>query len=196
MTTLPAIRLKPLVWHPHLPPVELVEATDRQLQAMRVTPSAKKVSPYVRTLAHDPDSYVARTKLFNAIMYVKDGLPRADRELGALAASTVNGCRYCAVVHARQHANLSQSDHVVSALMLDRPDALSSRDRAIYEFGQALSVTPSRARPDHVAALRANGLSDIDIIDLIHAIAIFGWANRLMHPLGHSEPSTSTRDKL
>ena len=90
MSALGSIRIKPLTWHPHLPPVEIEDATPEQLEAMKVTPSAKKVSPYVRTLAHDPESYVARTTLFNAIMYAEGGLPRADRELGALAASQVN----------------------------------------------------------------------------------------------------------
>lgn len=182
------VKLKPLIWHPHIAPVEVAEATPAQLEAMKVTPSAKKVSPYVRTLAHDPESYVARTVLFNAIMYAEGGLPRPDRELGALGASVVNGCRYCAVVHARQHAHLTSSDEVVTAVYLDRPDLLGPRDAAIYAFARALSLTPSEAGPEHVAALREAGLEEGEILDLIHAIAIFGWANRLMHVLGHATP--------
>lgn len=183
------VRLKPLVWHPYIAPVELADATPEQLEAMKVTPSAKKVSPYVRTLAHDPESYVARTVLFNAIMYAEGGLPRPDRELGALGASVVNGCRYCAVIHARQHAHLTQSDAVVSAVYLDRPDSLGARDAAIHAFARRLSATPPEATPEDLDALRAAGMGDADILDLIHSIAIFGWANRLMHPLGHSTPA-------
>lgn len=179
------IRLKPLSWTPHLPPVEVAEATQRQLEAMKVTPSAKKVSPYVRTLVHDPDSYVARTELFNAIMYAEGGLPREDRELGALGASLVNGCQYCANVHARQHAKLAGPE-TTSALFAERRDALSPRDTAIMNFAEALTATPPRADQSHIKALRAAGMDDGDIQDLIHSIAIFGWANRLMHPLGHS----------
>jgi uncharacterized peroxidase-related enzyme len=190
--TLPAVRLKPLAWHPHIAPVELDEATLEQLEAMKVTPSAKKVSQYVRTLAHDPESYVARTVLFNAIMYVEGGLPRADRELGALGASVVNGCRYCAVIHGRQHARLTGSDAVVTAAYFNRPDVMSPREAAIFAFARRLSVTPSEATPEDVAALREEGLDDGEIIDLIHAVAIFGWANRLMHVLGHSDPVTET----
>jgi uncharacterized peroxidase-related enzyme len=179
------IRIKPLTWTPHLPPVEVAEATPRQLDAMKVTPSAKKVSPYVRTLVHDPDSYVARTELFNAIMYAEGGLPRQDRELGALGASLVNGCQYCANVHARQHAKLA-GPCATSALYAGRRDALSPRDAAILDFAEALTVTPPRADQGHIDALRAAGMDDAEIQDLIHSIAIFGWANRLMHPLGHS----------
>jgi uncharacterized peroxidase-related enzyme len=186
MNRIAQIKLKPLTWSPYLPPVELVDATEKQLAAMKVTPSASKVSPYVRTLAHDPESYVARTKLFNAIMYAKEGLPREDRELGALGASMINGCRYCANVHARQHARLTNSTAVTSALFAGRKDSLSKRDSAILIFAEALTVTPPKADHSHIDALTKAGLDQLEIVDLIHAIAIFGWANRLMHPLGHS----------
>lgn len=183
---IPSVRLKPLSWQPYITPVEVADASPEQLEAMKVTPSDKKVSAYVRTLAHDPDSYIARTLLFNAIMYVDGGLARPDRELGALGASIVNGCKYCAVVHARRHAQLTQSDKVVSALYFDKPAALGPRDAAIYRFARRLSAAPSTATAEDMAALRSVGLNEAEIIDLIHAISIFGWANRLMHVLGHA----------
>ena len=62
----------------------------------------------------------------------------------------------------------------------------SPRVRAIIDFCEALSITPPSARPEHVTALREQGLDDADILDLAHSAAIFGWANRLMHTLGHS----------
>jgi uncharacterized peroxidase-related enzyme len=190
MTSSPPLTLsvRPLTWTPHLPPVEVEEATPRQLEAMKVTPSATKVSPYVRTLVHDPDSYLARTELFNAIMYAPDGLPRADRELGALAASRINGCPYCSHVHARRHVELTGSSATLAAIHFHQRDALSDRDRAILDFAEALTATPPAADGSHVRALRAAGLDDAAIVDLVHAIAIFGWANRLMHPLGHATP--------
>ena len=186
MSGIPKITLKPLTWTPYLPPVEMADATPRQLEAMEVTPSATGVSPYVRTLAHDPESYAARTTLFNAIMYVEGGLTHQDRELGALGASLVNGCRYCANVHARRHARHAGSTEVISALWARRKEALGPRDAAIIDFAEALTATPPTADRTHVARLREAGMDDAEIIDLIHAIAIFGWANRLMHPLGHS----------
>jgi uncharacterized peroxidase-related enzyme len=181
-----SIRLKPLTWHSYIAPVELSEGSPEQLEAMKVTPSSKKVSEYVRTLVHDPESYVARTVLFNAIMYVEGGLARPERELGALVASIVNGCKYCAVVHARRHAELTKSDDLVTALYLDQPEALAPRDAAIYSFARRLSAAPAEATEEDIASLRSVGMDDIEIIDLIHAVSIFGWANRLMHVLGHA----------
>jgi uncharacterized peroxidase-related enzyme len=66
-------------------------------------------------------------------------------------------------------------------------DQLSPRDAAIYHVARRLSATPSQATTEDMVALREAGLDDVEIIDLIHAISIFGWANRLMHVLGHAD---------
>ncbi|WP_117194808.1 peroxidase-related enzyme [Rhizobium terrae] len=182
-------KVKALAWAPYIEPVDVATATEEQLAAMQVTPSNTKVSPYVRTLAHDPESYVARTKLFNAIMYAKGGLDRAERELGALVASAVNRCVYCASVHARRYVELSGRSNVVEEIYvrgLDGP--FEPKIQAIVDFCRTLSQTPSHVGRDQVQALRDHGLSKAEIVDLIHSAAIFGWANRLMHTLGHSTP--------
>jgi uncharacterized peroxidase-related enzyme len=185
-------QVKALAWAPYIEPVEVAGATAEQLVAMQVTPSNTKVSAYVRTLAHDPESYVARTKLFNAIMYAKDGLDRADRELGALVASSVNRCIYCASVHARRYVELSDRSDVVEEIYtrgLDGP--FEPKIQAIVDFCRTLSETPSHVTKEQVESLREHGLSKSEIVDLIHSAAIFGWANRLMHTLGHSTPVES-----
>jgi uncharacterized peroxidase-related enzyme len=43
---------------------------------------------------------------------------------------------------------------------------------------------PQSLGADDIAPLRAAAMSDEEIIDLLHAVAIFGWANRLMQNLG------------
>ena len=100
-------------WSPYVTPVELASATSEQLAAMKVTPSNKGVSPYVLTLAHDPESLAVRSPLFNLIMYGKDGLSPAEREPGALSASVVNRCLYCAAVHASRFISYSGRSAVV-----------------------------------------------------------------------------------
>ncbi len=191
MTRKPVARVRAQKWTPHLQPLKMEDATDEQLAAMQVSPSSTGVSPYVRTLAHDPESYVARTTLFNAIMYAEGGLDRKDRELGALIASIVNHCVYCASVHARRFVQLGGDEEIISTLYLEGLAAtqkLAPRTRALIEFCEALSRTPIAVTPAHVSAMTDQGFSKEEIIDLMHAAAIFGWANRLMHPLGASTP--------
>lgn len=189
-----SFKVKALRWVPHLPPVEIEDATPRQLDAMQVTPSNSKVSPYVRTLVHDPDSYVARTTLFNLIMYSEGGLAQEHRELAALAASAENGCAYCASVHARKHITLTGDPSIVQSLytggaMGDVPPLAQT----IVAFARAMSQTPVAIPKALVEDLRAHDLTADEVVDLVHSAAIFGWANRLMHTLGHAEPLQPAR---
>jgi len=172
-------------WQPRVTPVKLNEATPAQLDALKVTPSNTKVSAYVLTLAHDVESLSVRSPLFNAIMYDEGGMSRAERELGAIAASMVNRCIYCAAVHADRHAKLEGSADVTDKLFAQGADAdLSPRDTAIFAFARKLSEGVPNASPNDMAALREVGLTDEEILDLILSSSLFGWANRLMHVLG------------
>jgi len=172
-------------WQPRVTPVKLAEATDEQLEALQVTPSNTKVSDYVLTLAHDVESLSVRSPLFNAIMYDPGGMSRAERELGALGASMVNRCIFCAAVHADRHAQLEKDTRVTDELFAKGENAdLSPRDRAIFDFARKLAEAPPAAGPEHMDALRKAGLTDAEILDLILSSALFGWANRLMHVLG------------
>jgi len=172
-------------WRPRVTPVELADLTQAQRDALQVTPSNTKVSDYVLTLAHDTESLAVRSPLFNAIMYDAGGLSRAERELGALGASMVNRCIYCAAVHADRHAKLEKDTRVTDALFSKGEKAdLSPRDRAIFDFARTSAEAPPTTGPKEMAALRSAGLTDEEILDLILSSALFGWANRLMHVLG------------
>jgi len=172
-------------WSPYVTPVELATATPEQLAAMNVTPSNKGVSPYVLTLAHDPESLEVRSPLFNLIMYGKDGLPSAERELGAVGASIVNRCIYCAAVHASRFIGLTGRNDVIATIFTDeRAATLEARHQALFDFAVTLSTTPVEAGAAETQALADAGMSELEQIDLVLSAAIFGWANRLMHTLG------------
>ena len=48
----------------------------------------------------------------------------------------------------------------------------------------ALTRDPVGFGPEQLQPLRDAGLSDLEMLDAIHATAIFAWANRLMLNLG------------
>jgi uncharacterized peroxidase-related enzyme len=66
----------------------------------------------------------------------------------------------------------------------------NERERAIARFAIAVTERPEALGADDIAPLHRVGMSDEEIIDLLHAVAIFGWANRLMQNLG--EPAGAT----
>lgn len=185
--TLTDFTLEPVGWRPYVQPVVLAEASPEQLEALKVTPSNRKVSDYVLVLAHDPEMLRERTPLFNDIMYAPGGLSRGDRELGSLVASVLNHCIYCAYVHATRYIAETGQRAVVDALYADKDKArVPPREQAIADYAVKLTRTPHDMAPADTQALRAAGLSDLEILDLVHAVAIFGWANRLMHTLGEA----------
>jgi uncharacterized peroxidase-related enzyme len=180
-------------WRPRVTPVALEEATPDQLEALKVTPSNTKVSAYVLTLAHDVETLKVRSPLFNAIMYSQVGLGRAGRELGAVAASVVNRCIYCAAVHASRYNQLPKTEEVMARIFEAGEAArLEPRDQAIFDFAAKLSRTPSEATAEDMQCLRDVGLSEAEILDLVLVTALFGWANRLLHVLG--DPVTPAAD--
>ncbi len=173
-----------LDWLPWLEPLPAADLTDRHRDGL-VDPARAK-SDYFMLLARDPDILGARTRTDKDIFYnTAGGLPRAERELAAAAASRFNGCIYCASVHARFASTFSKRREDVQRLLNEGIGvALDPRWDAIVAASVALSRTPPAFGPDHVAALRAAGLSDAEIVDVIAGAAFFNWANRLMLSLG------------
>ncbi|MBO9123921.1 MULTISPECIES: peroxidase-related enzyme [unclassified Rhizobium] len=180
-----------LDWRPFVRPIDLETATPEQLEALKITPANKKVSDYVLTLAHDPESLLHRSPLFNGIMYGRDGLDRGGRELGAIGSSIVNRCIYCIAVHARHFNQATKTTEIVEEIFAHETEAkLPAREQAIFDFSVKLSAFPPAATAQDMGCLKAVGLDETEILDLILSTAIFGWANRLMHTLG--EPISHT----
>ena len=176
-----------LGWVPWAPPVPEDELTDVQRHAL--VEASRSSSPYFRLLARDPEALRART-LTDLDIFGNEtgGLPRWERELSAAAASRVNGCVFCASVHARTASRLSGREDDVQRL-LDEGVAVRVDERwdAIVDASAALTGTPSAFGPAHVERLRAAGLDDAAIADQIAGAAFFNWANRLMLSLGEPE---------
>ncbi|HEY0421372.1 MAG TPA: peroxidase-related enzyme [Acetobacteraceae bacterium] len=177
--------LEPVDWANWLPTVRMESATPGQVAALEASPPMAKTSPYFLTLAHDVDALAERSPLFNAVMYAPRGLRRAERELATVVTSVINGCVYCASVHARRWAELTRRPEVVQAIYDGGPEAeLEPRLRAQADFAAKLTRAPDRMTPADLKPLREAGMTDLEIHDLIHAAAMFANANRLMQTLG------------
>lgn len=188
----PAVFTRALLdWLPWLEPMAKAELTPRHMAGL-VDP-ARANSEYFRLLVRDPDALQARTRTDKDIFYNPEaGLPRAERELAAAAASRRNGCIYCASVHARFAATYSKRVEDVDRLLAEGVGAdLDARWNAIVAASVALTATPITFGPEHVDGLRKVGLDDASIVDVINAASFFNWANRLMLSLG--EPAAMTK---
>jgi alkylhydroperoxidase domain protein len=177
-----------LDWLPWIEPMAEQDMTERHLASL--VDASRVKSPYFRLLARDPDVLEARTRTDKDIFYNPEaGLPRAERELAAAATSRLNGCIYCASVHARFAATYSKRVDDVQRLLDEGVGAkLDERWEAIVAASVALTALPMSFGKDHIERLRKVGLDDAAIADLIGAASFFNWANRLMLSLG--EPAT------
>ena len=177
-----------LGWIPWLEPLTEAELTDRHWAGLVDASRAK--SPYFMLLARDPEVLEARTKADKDIFYNPNGgLPRAERELSATATSRHNGCIFCASVHSRFASTHSKRRDDVQRLLDDGLGAdLGDRWNSVKDAAVALTDTPARFGETEIAQLRANGLDDFEIADVISTSAFFNWANRLMLSLGEPTP--------
>ncbi|MNW06535.1 hypothetical protein D3C71_2029620 [compost metagenome] len=62
----------------------------------------------------------------------------------------------------------------------------NAREKALVQFAIDLTEAPNQLSGERLQALRAAGLSHQEILDALHAAAIFAWANRLMLNLGEA----------
>ena len=177
-----------LGWTPWLEPLAEAELTERHWAGLVDASRAK--SPYFMLLAHDPEVLEARTKADKDIFYNPNGgLPRAERELSATATSRHNGCIFCASVHSRFASSHSKRrDDVQKLLDEGTGAALGERWNAVKDAAVALSDTPIAFGSAEIDKLRAAGLDDFEITDVISASAFFNWANRLMLSIGEPLP--------
>ncbi len=177
-----------LKWRSWLTPVRIEQASAVQLEVLDESHAQARSSEYYLTLIHQPLMLRHRSTAYNAIMYAAGGLPRAERELGAMVVSVTNGCVYCTSVHAQRYAQLARRNDTVEQVFTDAEKfthaGSSERERAIARFARAVTLRPQHLGAGDIEALRAAGMGDEEVIDLLHAVAIFGWANRLMQNLG------------
>ena len=174
-----------LDWTAWLDVVKLDEASAEQIAVLEMSNVKAKTSDYYLLLVHQPHILQARSEAFNAIMYAPGGMSRSERELGALVTSRINGCVYCASVHAQRFEQLAKRNDVVKQVF-DQPQGAgtTAREKAITQFSIDLTRSPDAVEAADIDALKAEGLSPLEIFDLINSVAIFAWANRLMLNLG------------
>lgn len=176
-----------LEWKAWAPVLDLEKATPDEIKVLEESHPKAKTSPYYLLLVQEAEVLRQRSKLFNTIMYGPRGASRADRELAATAESRVNGCPYCASVHAQRFVQMKGDRELMLRLLDEGVGAeMPAKQRAIVDYSVKLAATPSAATKEDIDRLRAEGLSDADILDITLSVAMFANANRLMQTLGEA----------
>jgi len=174
-----------LEWTPWLE--RAVETNISPEQHARVTSAIGDApnSDYIAVLANDFEAWQARALVHRHVYTSDEPEPASWRELGATTTSRINGCVFCASVHARIYANLSKKRDLIQRFLDDGIDTnLPPIERAIVDLSAKLTTDPESVAAEDMEPLRALGFDDLGILDVINYAAFFANANRLMLTLG------------
>ena len=130
--------------------------------------------------AFDNAKLEAFVAMYNDLMLAPSGLSKLEREMIAVAVSSVNRCYYCLVAHGAAVRALS-SDPALGELMVMnyRAARLSKRQRAMLDFATKLTAEPWSIEESDREALRKAGFSERDIWDIAAVAAFYNMTNRL-----------------
>jgi uncharacterized peroxidase-related enzyme len=147
-------------------------------------------SDYIGVLANDFRALTTRALVHRHVYTSTDPIPSSYRELGATTTSRINGCVFCASVHARMFANYSKKRDLIQRFLDDGVETdLPPLERAIVDLGAKVTLDPESLTAADLAPLREQGFDDLAILDVINYAAFFANANRLMLTLGEPRPA-------
>jgi uncharacterized peroxidase-related enzyme len=134
----------------------------------------------LKAYAFDMGKLEAFVAMYNDLMLAPSGLSKLEREMIAVAVSSVNRCYYCLTAHGAAVRALS-GDPVLGELMAMnfRAARLSPRERAMLDFAVKLTAEPWAIEEVDREALRTAGFSARDIWDIAAVAGFFNMSNRV-----------------
>lgn len=133
--------------------------------------------------------------LYQSVLYHDSGLTMTQKEMVSTLVSAINGCDYCVDHHGRALDDVAERSGLAAAVIADPHQAgLDSRTLAMLVFAAKLTREPDTMGPGEVEALRAEGMTDEEILDLVQLVGYFNYTNRVATALGvdpepeHADP--------
>ena len=134
----------------------------------------------LRAHAFDIDKLNAFTALYNDLMLADSGLSKLEREMIAVAVSSINGCYYCLTAHGAAVRELSGDPKLGEMMVMNyRVADLDARQRAMLDFAAKVTTESRKVDEADRQALRDVGFSDRDIWDIASVAAFFNMTNRV-----------------
>jgi uncharacterized peroxidase-related enzyme len=127
-----------------------------------------------RLVARNPAALEGYLGLFGAL--AKGTLPAATRERIALAVAQVNGCDYCLSAHAYLGRNLAKLDDAEIAANRNGSSSDPKADAAV-RFAAKVARERGQVAAADLAAVKAAGYDDPQIIEIVLHVALNTWTN-------------------
>jgi uncharacterized peroxidase-related enzyme len=134
----------------------------------------------LRAYAFDVEKLNAFTAMYNDLMLGDSNLSKLEREMIAVAVSSVNKCFYCLVAHGAAVRELSGDPALGEALVMNYKVAkVTDKQRAMLDFAVQLTKESASVEEKDRQALRDVGFSDRDIWDIASVAGFFNMTNRV-----------------
>ena len=135
-----------------------------------------------RMFSPRPEVYGAWKQLIAAI---RDNMDRRRYELATLAAARQLRSSYCMLQHSSVLLDMFMSAEELEAVAADRRDAgLDPVDVAVMDFAEKVAVDATSVTQEDVDGLRAHGLTDADVLDVVLAAAARSFLCKAMDGVG------------
>jgi uncharacterized peroxidase-related enzyme len=116
---------------------------------------------------------------------IRQGMDRRRFEIATIAAARALRSTYCTVAHAKFLRDVCGDEATMRSLAAEPSGAaLGAQDRAVYQFAAKIAVNASLVEQSDVDGMRAVGLSDADIADVVFAVAARSFFTRVTDALG------------
>lgn len=134
----------------------------------------------LQTYSFDAKKLRGFTEMYNELMLAPSGLSKLEREMIAVAVSSINHCYYCLTAHGAAVRALSGDPKLGEQMVMNyRVADLTPKMRAALDFAAKLTETPDKMVEADRAALRKAGWSDRDIWDIAATASFFNMSNRM-----------------
>jgi uncharacterized peroxidase-related enzyme len=153
---------------------------DMQAYFDKCTEKLGFVPNVLRAYAFDNAKLRAFILMADDLMLADSGLSKLEREMIAVAVSSVNHCHYCLTAHGaavRQRGRDPELGELVAQNY--RAAGLDARQKAMLDFTVKLTEAPDKIEEEDRAALRRAGFNDRDIWDIAAVAAFYNMSNRL-----------------
>lgn len=156
-------------------PADVAANYERDIERLGYLPN------YSRIFSLHPDAYVAWRRLIGTISG-----PMEERryELATLAAARGLHSTYCSLAHGKILAEKFLEPPLVEQIVTEGPAILGGLDAAVFDLAAKVVDDSTSIGPDDIERLRAFGLSDRDIFDVILSAAARCFFSKVLDATG------------
>jgi uncharacterized peroxidase-related enzyme len=141
-----------------------------------------EVPNFFKALAASPAALAISWSWFGAL-YRHATLPQSLLAMIMYAIAEQNNCQYCSASHELSCRTLGIDEDTLHKLINDLPHLTPERVRATIQFALKVAASPKALVREDYDALRAQGVSEEELVEIIHLAALASSGDKLADAL-------------